>query len=98
MLFSAAVSVKMNVLLFAPALGLIMLIQCGLVGMLTNVLLCIIMQVVTSHTAADTYALLPWAVQVVLAAPFLMASPQEYMAGAFNFGRTFKHKWSVNFK
>lgn len=79
LLFSAAVSIKMNVLLFAPGLGLIMLIECGLFGMVGNVLLCV-------------------AVQIILAVPFLMVSPQEYMLGAFNFGRTFKHKWSVNFK
>jgi len=44
------------------------------------------------------HVLLCVVVQVILAAPFLATAPATYMRGAFNIGRTFKHKWSVNFK
>ena len=37
-------------------------------------------------------------VQVAIAAPFLIADPRGYVARAFDIGRGFKHKWSVNFK
>jgi len=36
--------------------------------------------------------------QVVLGAPFLMTFPREYLGRAFELGRVFTHKWSVNFK
>ena len=38
------------------------------------------------------------ATQVVLGAPFLMTFPREYLGRAFELGRVFTHKWSVNFK
>jgi len=37
-------------------------------------------------------------VQFLVALPFLRADPVAYVSAAFNFGRGFKHKWSVNFK
>eukprot|EP00164_Ancoracysta_twista_P002459 GFYU01003258.1.p1 GENE.GFYU01003258.1~~GFYU01003258.1.p1 ORF type:complete len:445 (+),score=81.11 GFYU01003258.1:126-1460(+) len=38
------------------------------------------------------------AVQIVLGAPYLIANPKAYIAGAFNLGRQFNHEWSINFK
>jgi len=38
------------------------------------------------------------AMQIVLAAPFLATYPREYLSRAFELGRVFTHKWSVNFK
>src|SRR6185437_607016 len=43
-----------------------------------------------------TNATICCAVQLVLGAPFLLASPREYIAYAFNLGRAFDHTWSVN--
>ncbi len=36
--------------------------------------------------------------QLVLAYPFLSTHPVEYMRGAFDFGRVFFFKWTVNWK
>lgn len=38
------------------------------------------------------------ATQLILGAPFLATYPREYLGRAFEFGRVFMHKWSVNFK
>ena len=38
------------------------------------------------------------ATQIVLGAPFLLTYPREYLSRAFELGRVFTHKWSVNFK
>jgi alpha-1,3-mannosyltransferase len=35
---------------------------------------------------------------VGLAAPFLVANPTGYMMGAFNLGRIFLFKWTVNWR
>eukprot|EP00747_Dinoflagellata_sp_TGD_P106302 gnl/TRDRNA2_/TRDRNA2_169825_c0_seq1.p1 gnl/TRDRNA2_/TRDRNA2_169825_c0~~gnl/TRDRNA2_/TRDRNA2_169825_c0_seq1.p1 ORF type:complete len:271 (+),score=46.26 gnl/TRDRNA2_/TRDRNA2_169825_c0_seq1:1-813(+) len=78
-LYSVGVAVKMSVILYAPALGILLLHELGLSGLVCHVGLCAF-------------------VQLVMGAPFLAASPSAYISAAFNFGRTFKHKWSVNFK
>ena len=38
------------------------------------------------------------ATQIVLGAPFLLTYPKEYVSRAFELGRVFSHKWTVNFK
>jgi alpha-1,3-mannosyltransferase len=38
------------------------------------------------------------AVQLAAAAPFLLANPWAYLAGAFNLGRAFEPAWSVNWR
>eukprot|EP00658_Telonema_sp_P-2_P064921 TRINITY_DN5428_c0_g1_i3.p1 TRINITY_DN5428_c0_g1~~TRINITY_DN5428_c0_g1_i3.p1 ORF type:complete len:422 (+),score=77.44 TRINITY_DN5428_c0_g1_i3:192-1457(+) len=77
--WSVALSVKMNMLLWLPGLGLVMWVESGVLQTLLNLLFACI-------------------VQVALSGPFVMVSLQEYLNGAFNFNRIFKHKWSVNFK
>jgi len=77
--FSASVSVKMNALLFAPALALLMLLSCG-------------------RRAILLAASLAAALQLALAAPFLAAHPAAYLARAFEFGRAFEQRWSVNWQ
>ena len=79
-LFSIAVSIKMNVLLFAPALGLILVKSKG------------------SLLGALPYLALAAAVQIGLAAPFLMENPSGYVGRAFDLGRVFMYKWTVNLK
>ncbi|KAJ8598198.1 hypothetical protein CTAYLR_005523 [Chrysophaeum taylorii] len=78
-LFSAAVSVKMSALLYAPAWYVALASRGGHRGAARGIALCA-------------------AVQAALAAPFLAADPRAYVVTAFDFGRGFKHKWSVNFK
>ncbi|KAG2586730.1 dol-P-Man:Man(5)GlcNAc(2)-PP-Dol alpha-1,3-mannosyltransferase-like isoform X2 [Panicum virgatum] len=81
--FSGAVSVKMNVLLFAPSLLLLM------VKLLVQAM----------SIKGVFFALFGAAVvQVLLGMPFLLSHPVEYISRAFNLGRVFIHFWSVNFK
>jgi alpha-1,3-mannosyltransferase len=78
-LFSLAVSVKMNALLAAPGV-LVVLMKTMNVGRVAGCLLwCAI-------------------IQVLLGLPFLMYDWTAYMSRAFEIGRVFTFKWSVNFK
>ena len=80
--FSLAVSIKMNVLLFAPGLLLLLIQQArgnfGLV--IKRLLLC---------------CALP---QLVLGAPFLFTYPESYIRKAFELDRVFFFKWTVSWK
>jgi alpha-1,3-mannosyltransferase len=82
-IFSLAVSCKMNVLLFAPGL-LLLLLQVGSdfwnSVVLQRLLLC---------------CALP---QVLLGAPFLLRFPESYLRKAFELDRVFFYQWTVNFK
>ncbi|XP_063699745.1 lethal(2)neighbour of tid protein 2 [Culicoides brevitarsis] len=77
--FSVAVSIKMNILLFAPALLLFYITNVGYKGTFKQLSICA-------------------AVQLLLGAPFLATYPVEYIKGAFNLGRVFEHKWTVNYR
>lgn len=44
-IFSLALSVKMNILLFVPAIGILMLRDLGIWRTIPRILLCVIMQV-----------------------------------------------------
>jgi alpha-1,3-mannosyltransferase len=45
-LISLAVSIKMNVLLFSPALAILLIIEHGLFGAINHIILCAIIQVI----------------------------------------------------
>ncbi|CCK68668.1 dolichyl-P-Man:Man(5)GlcNAc(2)-PP-dolichol alpha-1,3-mannosyltransferase KNAG_0B02260 [Huiozyma naganishii CBS 8797] len=45
-----------------------------------------------------TYVLGMAAWQIVVATPFLLHFPREYISGAFNFERQFFHHWSINWQ
>ena len=77
--YSLAVSVKMNMLLFAPGLTLVYLMNIGLV----NTIICIGCCGV---------------VQLVVGVEFLKTYPLSYITKAFELGRVFTFKWSVNFQ
>jgi len=77
--FSLAVSVKMNILLFAPALLLAYIATQGFIGTTIQLAIC-------------------GGIQLILAVPFLLDSPVNYIRGAFNLGRVFLHKWTVNYR
>lgn len=77
--YSLAVSVKMNILLYAPALLIIYLINLGPIKTMLNLFICGI-------------------IQIMLALPFLIVNPGAYLKGAFDFGRVFEYKWTVNWR
>eukprot|EP00614_Pseudopedinella_elastica_P005918 CAMPEP_0172595124 /NCGR_PEP_ID=MMETSP1068-20121228/14687_1 /TAXON_ID=35684 /ORGANISM="Pseudopedinella elastica, Strain CCMP716" /LENGTH=329 /DNA_ID=CAMNT_0013393523 /DNA_START=315 /DNA_END=1304 /DNA_ORIENTATION=+ len=83
--YSLAVSVKMNALLFAPGLLLLLLQTYGVNSpeRALRVVGCLAICAVT---------------QLILAAPFLTAAPVSYLRGAFDLGRVFMFKWTVNWK
>lgn len=78
-LFSVAVSIKMNILLVAPGLLLVLLLKCGILGAVEHIAECGI-------------------IQLILGAPFLFRNAPAYLGAAFNFGRQFMYKWTVNWK
>lgn len=78
-LYSLAVSVKMNILLFAPALLVAYLCVLGLSKALIHLSICAF-------------------VQLILGLPFLLENPLAYVKGAFNLGRIFEYKWTVNWR
>jgi len=82
-MFSLAVSVKMNILLFAPGLLLLLLQSSSSLFsdvIIRKLLLC---------------CALP---QLLLGAPFLLRHPVSYIRKAFEFDRVFFYKWTVNLK
>lgn len=78
-LFSFAVSVKMNILLYAPAYALLFYEELGLLKSIKN-----------AGIAIGT--------QLLLALPFLLKDPMAYYYRAFDFGRVFLYKWTVNWR
>ncbi|KAL7559417.1 hypothetical protein ACA910_009978 [Epithemia clementina (nom. ined.)] len=81
--FSLAVSVKMNVLLFAP--GLLLLLLQSSPTFWNDVIV----------RRLGLGCALP---QLVLGAPFLATYPLAYLRKAFELDRVFFHQWTVNFK
>ncbi|EFI28445.1 dolichyl-P-Man:Man(5)GlcNAc(2)-PP-dolichyl mannosyltransferase [Coprinopsis cinerea okayama7 len=79
MLFSAALSVKMSVLLYFPGLFVILFKRKGLLRTLAY-----IMSIV--------------AIQHIVAAPFLKVDAWAYLQNAFDLGRVFLYKWTVNWR
>uniref|UniRef100_H2MM04 Dol-P-Man:Man(5)GlcNAc(2)-PP-Dol alpha-1,3-mannosyltransferase n=1 Tax=Oryzias latipes TaxID=8090 RepID=H2MM04_ORYLA len=78
-LYSLAVSVKMNVLLFAPGLLFLLLWEFGLMRTIPNLSLCA-------------------GIQLLLGLPFLLENPVGYVSRAFDLGRQFLFKWTVNWR
>ncbi|XP_034040012.1 dol-P-Man:Man(5)GlcNAc(2)-PP-Dol alpha-1,3-mannosyltransferase [Thalassophryne amazonica] len=78
-LYSLAVSVKMNVLLFAPGLLFLLLSEFGLVKTIPKLALCA-------------------TIQLLLGLPFLIKNPVGYVSRAFDLGRQFLFKWTVNWR
>ncbi|KAL5135682.1 Dol-P-Man:Man(5)GlcNAc(2)-PP-Dol alpha-1,3-mannosyltransferase [Glycine soja] len=112
-LFSGAVSVKMNVLLYAPPLLLLMLkvrtfLQYLQLGLWTSVACYwhyLVQHWFRVRKSLETLWLgifclkiiFPYS-QILLGLPFLVSYPVTYISRAFNLGRVFIHFWSVNFK
>ncbi|KIK03831.1 glycosyltransferase family 58 protein [Laccaria amethystina LaAM-08-1] len=79
LLFSAALSVKMSILLYLPGLLVILFKRKGLVGTFIRLL----------SIAA---------LQAFFALPFLQEDPWAYVRLAFDLGRVFLYKWTVNWR
>ncbi|KAG8727082.1 dolichyl-P-Man:Man(5)GlcNAc(2)-PP-dolichol alpha-1,3-mannosyltransferase, partial [Ceratobasidium sp. 423] len=78
-LFGLAISVKMNVLLYMPALCLTLLLTNGVVLSLI-------------YLSLTFFAIL------IPSLPFLESYPKEYLINAFDLGRQFLYKWTVNWR
>lgn len=78
-MFSLGVGIKMNILLFAPAVLLLYITSLGYVQTLVQLAVCA-------------------GVQLLIGAPFLLTYPVSYIKGAFDLGRIFEHKWTVNYR
>ncbi|KDR81851.1 hypothetical protein GALMADRAFT_264132 [Galerina marginata CBS 339.88] len=79
MLFSAALSVKMSILLYLPGLLVILVKRNGLFSTLA-------------------YMVAIVASQILFAIPFLQEDSRAYTRAAFDFGRVFLYKWTVNWR
>ena len=90
------VSVKMNVLLYAPALLLVYLTVLGLPHTFVQLSICAGVQVLSPYLVFASLRFIFF--QVVLALPFLASHPLNYVIGAFNLGRVFLFQWTVNWR
>lgn len=106
---SLAVSVKMNVLLFAPGLLFLLLSEFGLIRTIPKLSLCAGIQVnIPFKLQPGTLScfIIAWhylkisilILQLVLALPFLLENPIGYVSQAFDLGRQFMFKWTVNWR
>lgn len=82
-LFSLAVSIKMNILLYAPGL-LLLLLQISSGDILYDVVLRILIYCATP--------------QLLLGLPFLLTYPESYIRKSFELDRVFFYIWTVNWK
>ncbi|XP_058796727.1 lethal(2)neighbour of Tid protein [Phymastichus coffea] len=78
-LYSLAVSIKMNILLFAPALLIAYIYNLGINKTTVQLSICAF-------------------VQLLLGFPFIINNPINYVKIAFNLGRIFEFKWTVNWR
>jgi len=92
--FSLAVSVKMNVLLFAPGL-LLLLLQATTLPPSSSSSEDLFPAVTILLQRLGLGCALP---QLVLGAPFLFTYPVQYLRKAFELDRVFFYMWTVNWK
>lgn len=92
----------MNVLLFAPGLLFLLLSEFGLIGTIPKLGLCAAIQV--NKCTLPYNLLLPSVftnrcrLQLLLGLPFLLENPVGYVSQAFDLGRQFMFKWTVNWR
>lgn len=115
---SLAVSVKMNVLLFAPGLLFLLLSEFGLIRTIPKLSLCAGIQVnipynvksaqfyyhtiiflsVVQYCQGSSLNSSVLISQLLLGLPFLLENPIGYVSRAFDLGRQFMFKWTVNWR
>ena len=77
--FSAALSVKMSILLYLPGLLVILFKRKGLFHTIIHMVILVM-------------------TQILFAIPFLKEDAWAYVQSAFNLGRVFLYKWTVNWR
>lgn len=92
LLYSLGVSIKMNVLLFAPGLLLLLLQHSAHAPAATNAKPSTLLQWMRRYSETVSCLAICAAVQLLLGAPFLATFPVEYISRAFNFGRVFMYR------
>lgn len=103
-LYRLALGVKMNILLFAPGLLVILFQYRGIGGMLESSAVISSIQVSLVHTSFTNRSPFMSAndIQLALATPFLSWSNPElsrsYVSSAYDFSRQFLYKWTVNWR
>ena len=98
-LHSLAVSVKMNVLLYAPGWLVIFLLTHGIYTTLSHLFIyCALPQVPCTYVNQFLNLVFHSDLQVFLALPFLFTNPIGYMSKAFEFQRKFLFQWTVNWR
>ena len=76
---SAALSVKMSILLYLPALLVVLFLRQGFQATLAKLVILLV-------------------TQTMFAIPFLREDPKAYLQSAFDLGRIFLYKWTVNWR
>jgi len=110
---SAALGIKMNALLFAPAFAVVYLRSLGLARAFQQGLLVLLIQVCHVPALFLRFSILHLlctsliphpsllrarARQVLISLPFTLHHPSAYFHGAFDFNRAFLYKWTVNLR
>lgn len=84
----------MNILLFAPALFFILLIQTGLKKTIFYLSICGFTQVYACSQICNFVVFF----QILIAIQFLLYDPVSYLMRSFELGRVFLFKWTVNWR
>lgn len=87
----------MNILLFAPALAIVLFRAQGFAGALRHALTVVLVQVCSLPLSSSCIANSSCS-QILLALPFLLEHPRSYLAAAFDLSRAFEYKWTVNLR
>lgn len=112
--FSLGVSIKMNLLLFAPGLLFLLLVTRGTLGTVKHLIICALPQVRNKWAAQKLFVCVTqrerdiyfrrilvyskFYFQVLLGLPFLLENPAGYIVRSFDLSRQFFYKWTVNWR
>lgn len=88
--YALALSVKMNALLYLPGMMIVIMQAAGLERAIR--MLIIIAEIQVDYTFANVNK------KFLLAVPFTLKYPYSYVTKAFNLGRAFLWKWTVNWR
>ena len=83
----------MNILLFIPGYAFILYQSVGLGVSFLHGIVILMIQVRTFFNLICVYTK-----KIILGLPFLLHAPESYLSRAFEFGRAFIFKWTVNWR
>lgn len=95
---SLALSIKMNVLLYFPAFGMLMWQSVGAWKTLLELAIIAGIQVREIMNQYLMQKPIDNVLQISIATPFLKLFPASYLKRSFEFGRVFDYKWTVNWR